>query len=118
LLSGQPVEFRVRLKYNLASADRVRLQVFGEEFPFAAGGCTGSVHSTNGGSYLVSARGSDNPTVTLKWLGDKPVYPKGFIALGVNFVTPEVNGKVIKSFGLFPQFCYHFFPVGQPIDGR
>ncbi len=110
LQSGQPSTFQVRLGYKLGSADKAILALYMEQFPSNAGGCTGSNHKTNGGTYVPISRGEGEVSVRVSWLGDTGT---GYVSPGVNF-WPDRNGQLgqpmIQSFGTFPEYCYSFAP--------
>jgi hypothetical protein len=103
--------FQASVQYQLGSFDSATLAVYAEEFPRAAGGCTGSQHQTNGGTSFPIQRGTHTPSVSIPWQGNTPVYSDGgYITIGANFVAP--NGRVFRSFGMFPQYCYPFTTGG------
>jgi len=73
------------------------------------------VHGTNGAADVLISRGSAINLVTPVWRGRSPLYPKGYIAVGASYFTPDGN-REIEAFGYFP-ICYYFFPPGgQRID--
>jgi hypothetical protein len=111
LTAGAPVPLKVTVKYALTSTDHASLAVFAEEFPYTAGGCTGTVHTTNGGTNTIIQRGSGTIQTTIIWNGNTPVYPKGYITLGANWWTAD-GSKLIGGIGLVSAICYHFFPPG------
>jgi hypothetical protein len=117
LTADSPVPLKLALNYVLTSTDRARLSVFAEQFPYTAGGCTGPVHMTNGGSDILIQRGPGARQLTIIWRGNMTVrqigYQKGYVTVGVNLWT--IDGRKISG-ELFPSLCYHFFSGGQRID--
>jgi hypothetical protein len=65
LATGQPEDFKIRLSYNLNSVDSAFLVIYVEEFPASDRGLSGSVHSTDGATYIPIQRGSHDITVTV-----------------------------------------------------
>jgi hypothetical protein len=72
LFSGNDIPIKLRAKYIFNTAGQARLHVYLEEFPFSAGGCTGSVHQTNGGGDVLIAHGSAILPLTAVWRGSSP----------------------------------------------
>ncbi len=115
LYSGADIPLKLRVKYIMNVADQAVLHVYLEEFPYSAGGCRGAAHGTNGGADVLVTRGSGIKLMSPVWRGHSPLYPKGYIAVGASYSTPDGN-REIEPFGYFP-ICYYFFPPGgQRID--
>ena len=111
LFTGRAIPFKVKVNYAINSADNGDLAVYVEEYPKAAGGCRGNVHSTNGGGNARLQRGQGTVMVNFVWHGEASVYPGGYIELGANLWTPD-RSRLIARFALSPPICYSFFPSG------
>jgi hypothetical protein len=124
--------FNTKVQYSLASIDAANLYVDVEEFQGPASGpngCSGPVHSTNGGSSVPIKRGSDRfaihpvtaggnsapsklgpgeVTVKVSWDGAHPVYGANtkFIGLFVTFSDPNSGKVIFNTFPPAPSQCY------------
>jgi hypothetical protein len=106
LRNGDIIQFSIRVRYRLTTLENGTLTVTVEEFP-NSNDCSGRGNTPVTGRAAI-VRGEDIVTVSIPWTVrlSKSVTNTGSVGLGLVFWSDIHTGKLFRSFGPRPGYCY------------